>query len=399
MPPATDLGRPFIPRGVPPQASVQSGSLALALVAAIALAGLLAQREARLALLLVIGLALGAALYHSAFGFTAAYRRLLVDRDTAGAEAQLLMLAVATVLFVPALAMGSLFGRPVAGATAPLSAQVAFGAFIFGIGMQLANGCGSGTLYTIGGGSTRMVVALVTFCLGGFWASLHFTFWEDLPSLGEVVLVDELGVVATLALQLGLLAVLWWIARGWRKPPAEGRRDHATKHAWLRGPWPLAVGAVVLALLNFATLAVAGHPWSITWAFTLWAAKTAQLVGWQPDGTAFWREGFARQALDDDLLADITSVMDIAIVIGALAAAALAGRLAPSRRLTLRSLAAAAIGGLLMGYGARIAFGCNVGAFFSGVASTSLHGWLWIVMALGGTWIGVRWRPYFGLAN
>ena len=52
-----------------------------------------------------------------------------------------------------------------------------------------------------------------------------------------------------------------------------------------------------------------------------------------------------------------------------------------------------------MGYGARLAFGCNIGAFFSGVASTSLHGWLWIVCALGGTWAGVYLRPLFGLRN
>jgi len=50
-----------------------------------------------------------------------------------------------------------------------------------------------------------------------------------------------------------------------------------------------------------------------------------------------------------------------------------------------------------MGYGSRIAFGCNVGAFFSGVASTSLHGWLWIACALPGSWIGIQWRPFFGL--
>jgi len=52
-----------------------------------------------------------------------------------------------------------------------------------------------------------------------------------------------------------------------------------------------------------------------------------------------------------------------------------------------------------MGYGARIAYGCNIGAFFSGVASTSLHGWVWIVAALGGNVIGVRLRPWFGLRN
>lgn len=45
-----------------------------------------------------------------------------------------------------------------------------------------------------------------------------------------------------------------------------------------------------------------------------------------------------------------------------------------------------------MGYGARLAFGCNVGAYFGGIASTSLHGWLWIFFALLGTGVGVRLR-------
>ena len=37
-----------------------------------------------------------------------------------------------------------------------------------------------------------------------------------------------------------------------------------------------------------------------------------------------------------------------------------------------------------MGYGARLAFGCNIGALFSGIASGSLHGWLWMAAALAG---------------
>ena len=83
-------------------------------------------------------------------------------------------------------------------------------------------------------------------------------------------------------------------------------------------------------------------------------------------------------------------------VVGALTAAGLAGRFAPRLKLPPRSLAAALIGGLIMGYGARLAFGCNIGAFFSGVASTSLHGWLWIVCALLGPRVGVRRRAAGG---
>jgi len=57
------------------------------------------------------------------------------------------------------------------------------------------------------------------------------------------------------------------------------------------------------------------------------------------------------------------------------------------------------IGGVLMGYGARLSGGYNVGAFFSGVASFSLHGWLWIVAALAGVRVGIWVRPILALRD
>ena len=89
--------------------------------------------------------------------------------------------------------------------------------------------------------------------------------------------------------------------------------------------------------------------------------------------------------------------MNFGIILGALLAAGLAGKFAPSFKIPGRSIMAAVIGGILLGYGARIAFGCNIGAFFSGVASTSMHGWLWFISAFIGSTIGTRLRPYFGL--
>ena len=61
--------------------------------------------------------------------------------------------------------------------------------------------------------------------------------------------------------------------------------------------------------------------------------------------------------------------------------------------------AGAVLGGILMGYGARIAFGCNIGAYFGGIASFSLHGWLWGLLAIAGTFAGLALRPLFGLTN
>ena len=57
------------------------------------------------------------------------------------------------------------------------------------------------------------------------------------------------------------------------------------------------------------------------------------------------------------------------------------------------------LGGLLMGWGARLGFGCNIGAFVGGVASGSLHGWVWFPAALPGCLIGISLRPLFGLSS
>ncbi|EVT88537.1 hypothetical protein Z046_01535 [Pseudomonas aeruginosa VRFPA09] len=125
-------------------------------------------------------------------------------------------------------------------------------------------------------------------------------------------------------------------------------------------------------------------------------AEIAQGVGLDVGAWAFWQTPANAKALAAPLWEDITSVMDIGIVLGALLAAGLAGRFAPNLDIPRRSLAAAVIGGLLLGYGARLAYGCNIGAYFSGIASGSLHGWLWLVAAFAGNSVGVRvLRPYF----
>lgn len=140
----------------------------MALVVAASLFVYLLNSGGKPAALFVIGIAMGIALYHASFGFTGAYRRAIVEKDIAGVSAQLIMIAAAMLLFAPILARGDIFGQVVVGAVAPVSVSMAFGALIFGIGMQLGGGCGSGTLYTVGGGNLRMIVVLIFFAWAGF---------------------------------------------------------------------------------------------------------------------------------------------------------------------------------------------------------------------------------------
>ena len=353
----------------------------------------------RYAALLLIGGLLGMSLLHAAFGFTSAYRNAILRRDISGITAQLVMIGLAMLMFAPFLTSGEAFGRPVGGAVAPAGVRVALGSFIFGLGMQLGSGCGSGTLYTVGGGSTRMVVTLIAFCTGAFLGSLDSFQLPPLPSLGAVSFLKTLGWPLAIALQTALLAAVWLAFRQWAGARPQGPiwGEGLNAQTLIHGPWPLLFSAFMLAVLNLLTLFVAGHPWTVTWAFTLWAAEVAQALGWDPATTRFWSGGFPGRALEGSLFRDNITLMNIGIMLGALTAAGLAGRFRPTLRIPIRSLLAALIGGLLMGYGARLGFGCNIGAFFSGAASFSLHAWIWIVFAFAGTWIGVKLRPWFGL--
>ncbi len=374
----------------------------IAAVAAIALgaASLANLVSGRQAALFLVGVLAGLVLYHAAFGFTSAWRAFIVDRRGEALRAQMLMLALTCLIFFPALAGGRLAGVAARGSVSPISIGVLVGAFMFGIGMQLGGGCASGTLYTAGGGNLRMAVTLLAFVAGSVAGAAQTPWWEALPALKPISLVARFGAIGGLAISLGVFAaiailtlVLERRAHGALTP---GRRTLMPPHA-LRGPWPLVAGAVGLAAVNVLTLAIAGRPWGVTSAFALWGAKALSAAGVGVESWRYYAPAARRAELHASVLNDVTSVMDFGIMIGALFAATLAGRFAPSLRASARSLAAALIGGLLLGYGARIAYGCNIGAYFSGIASGSLHGWIWFPCAFAGSIVGTRLRPRFGL--
>ncbi len=357
------------------------------------------------ALIFGLGILLGLVLMQASYGFTTHWRRFLVALDGSGIRAQMMMLTVGSLFVLPVISQGEILGHRVAGAVAPAGVAVAVGAFMFGMAMQLANGCASGTLYALGGGSTRMMITLAFFLIGSLWGSADLPFWYAMPNLGAISLVHKLGLWAALGLQLVIFAAIFIATL------ALERRCHITHDAnekdrtplsWQRiisGPWSWMAGGVLLAILNFAMLAVTGHMWTISFGYTLWGGKIAQLLGYDLSQMAFWTWPYPKWALANSWLAEDTSLSNLGIIAGAALATALAGGFSRPAWIGWRGAAGAAIGGVLMGYGARIAFGCNVGAYFSGIVSGSLHGWEWMVFGLMGAAIGVRLRPFFGLKN
>jgi uncharacterized protein len=395
-PPAPALGAPDL-------RTVGVGSLAAALVAwyafqrhGIARAGLFG-----------LGLLLGVALFHARFGFVSAWRQLVAVGQGRGLQAHALMIATASLLFAPILARGEGFGGiATAGYVAPITLGLFVGAALFGVGMQLGGACASGTLYATGSGHVPVLVTLAGFIGGSVLGIATVQWWRPGGALG-VVFAEPVSFAArfgwgrAVALNLLLLGAIALAAEAVRRrrnpPPIQPVPTAQGAARVLRGSWPLWVGALVLAGLNALVLLTSGRPWGVTGAFRLWGSKLVAATGLADP--ASWPGWAGSSALEQSILLDNTSVTNIGIVLGALVASGLAGTFELHRSTPLNVIAAHSLGGIMMGYGAAIAFGCNIGAYFSGIASFSLHGWLWGLAALAGTWVGLRLRPLFRLAN
>ena len=358
--------------------------LALGATAILIVLVMLDQQPASAALILG-GFGLGVAFLKAEFSFTAAWRRFLTHGEAGGLLGGLIVIAICALAVVPVAALTSKYG----GAIAPLGPSLVIGAFVFGIGMQLANGCGSGTLYTVGGGSGRMLIALLFFVIGSVFGSLSLPAFLALGGVDPVLASDYFGAWGGLAVTLASLAAAAAIiiavarARGANYMPS---RNYI-------------IGGFTIGLLCIAVFVAGGHPWSVTFGYTVWGAKAATALGFDLSHAAFWQWPGPKRALSDSILSDTSSLTDFGMLFGAMAAAAASKPFAATAWPPVKSLLAAGIGGLLMGWGARIGFGCNIGAFVGGVASGSLHGWIWFLAAMPGCLIGIRLRPLFGLSR
>jgi uncharacterized membrane protein YedE/YeeE len=357
----------------------------------------------RQALLFLVGIGLGFALLHGLFGFTGGWRRFIRERHSAGVRGQLLLLMLTSILFFPLI--GGLFPGVHAGsALGQVGLSVLVGAFLFGIGMQLGGGCGSGTLFTVGQGQVDMLLTLAFFIVGATLGSVHLPWWLSLSDMGPVSLIEQLGWLPALLLQVLVLAGLYWLVRRMEQRRHGRLEDFSSRtrrgsflEQLVYGPWPLWWAVIALALLNLFTLLLAGYPWSITFAFGLWGTKIWSALGGDISGWSYWASGYPAQALDSSVLADTVSLMDFGIILGAMLAAALANKYAPAGKMSRMRVVSAVVGGLLLGYGARLAFGCNIGALLGGISSGSLHGWLWLPAAFVGGILGVKLRIWMKL--
>ena len=373
-------------------------------------------------LFMATGLALGYTLTRSRFGFAGGIKRIYATGEGSLTKALLIMFALAAILtagvhwaaaeggaVIKAIAEEGQAVIPGSGSVIPIGVGLVLGGFLFGAGMIMAGGCASGTLANLGEGVMRAALALPFFVLGslpGLWLQSAI----NTSTLGElnrtVYLPDYFGYVGAVGVTLAGLVGVYVIARKYEqfrkaegyfekqewpdaeKPAPEQPANEKyrffsfrTYHTFFVTRWSLTTGSVLLAFMFLFIIITTKNSWGITGPFAGWGLALLNLFGVELTSPVFeeTNAGIAAGLLNNGM-----GVRDIGIVLGSAIALLLAGRFAFDTKFRRFDVLIYMLGGLIMGVGARIAGGCNIGALFSGIGNLSLSGWVFGVML----WVG-----------
>lgn len=166
----------------------------------------------------------------------------------------------------------------------------------------------------------------------------------------------------------------------------------------LKKPWPYWVGGILLGLMNVVLIASIGISWQITSGFLLWGVGVLQWMGLHPfewEYFSHFQSYYNPIISSKQVFINQYTILNIGVVVGSLIATLLVSDFKIKKIKNVRQVVCSIVGGIMMGYGTRLAVGCNIGAFFSGIPSFSLHAWVFGVFITLGAFVGVKFLIRF----
>ncbi|GAA0719274.1 YeeE/YedE thiosulfate transporter family protein [Clostridium malenominatum] len=156
-----------------------------------------------------------------------------------------------------------------------------------------------------------------------------------------------------------------------------------------KNPWPYWIGGTLLAFLNIILLWTAGQAWRVTSGFLYWGCHILELCGFNPSSWYYFQLHKRSSVYKyDTFFNNEYTFINLGIILGALIASLIASQFSIKKIKNKKQFVFALVGGIIMGYGTRLAFGCNIGALFSAIPSLSLHGWIFGVFMFLGAGVG-----------
>lgn len=158
----------------------------------------------------------------------------------------------------------------------------------------------------------------------------------------------------------------------------------------LKKEWSYYTGAVVIAALALALNAFSGI-WGVSGPLSIWGGKVLTFFGVNADA---WR-GYNGSLAKYSFWGNKPSITDMGLLLGAAISTLLAAEWKIRKLKHWKQALSAVIGGLLIGFGAAIAGGCNIGGLFSQLPQFSIAGWLFLLMCFLGAWVGGKLLRFF----
>ena len=357
------------------------------------------------------GLAFGFVLQRSRFCFASAFRDIFLLGHGRNMKGLLLGLAVASIGFglvmsrqVPMTFLGIL---PPSANVLPLGMHTALGGLLFGVGMVLAGGCVSGSIYRMGEGYVASWVAFGGVMAGLLMAAHTWNWWWDTtissaPRFWIPTWIGHAGALVVTLLALASVYVLVLVVEHRAgmvvpRPPHDADPPESVPaelksvagSVFVRG-WHILPAGAVLGGLN-VLLFTAEEPWGFTGEVSRWSIGVASLVNATPGPL----EGLAElpgcvMVASDGLFFNHMLFLVVGMWFGSFAGALGAGEF--KLRVPRRPVryAQSLGGGVIMGYGSGIAMGCTIGAFFSAIPSLAVNGWVFAAFLALGAWVGTH---------
>ncbi|QGU94642.1 YeeE/YedE family protein [Clostridium bovifaecis] len=162
---------------------------------------------------------------------------------------------------------------------------------------------------------------------------------------------------------------------------------------WLKKPWPYWVGGGLLGILNVLLLAISGISWYVTSGFLLWGVGILERLGLEASKWEYFeytKVEYGDIIANHNLFINKYAILNVAVILGSLIATLLASQFKFKKIKSRKHAIFALLGGIMMGYGARLAAGCNIGSFLGGIPSFSLHAWIFWIFVILGAWVGTK---------
>jgi len=334
---------------------------------------------------LLVGALFGFVLQRGRFCMNSAFRDIILLKEFKLAKAVVVALVVLMVGFAIFAMSGVITLSP-----NPLKIWAAIvGGLVFGIGMVLAAGCASGTTYRVGEGMMGSVVAafgLTTGALmtaGGILTDLKTALQAATPIAQATPLTlfgaaGELTPIFMLILGLVGMVLMFYF---WGLPALKKRKE--------------ANEPLVKFDKAFEAIFKKGYPWWVTGivigivgiiGYVAVAIATPIPGGGGVLGiTGGWMDISKWLTLNDPMA--WPGFIIVGAILGSLIAAVIAGEFKLRVPKDAFTLLKQFFGGILMGFGAVTAMGCNITNILGGIPQLSLHSIIVGACIMFGSWI------------